>query len=70
MPASDTIGHIGLMQNQIPHRHFGGAFSATTKFSEFSFGIGKLEEVDLQKPKLCELSFGRLCGARAQRLSA
>lgn len=50
MSTNNTVGHLVMMPNNLPRRHFGREVSATTELSSFSFGVGKMDDTDLEKP--------------------
>ncbi|MFD2651109.1 hypothetical protein [Brucella rhizosphaerae] len=56
------------MQNRIPRRHFGRELDATSELSRFSFDLGKLDDIELQKPELLDRIARQLIWSEGEKL--
>lgn len=68
MSTNNTVGHLVMMPNRLPRRHFGRELSATTELSNFSFGVGKMDDADLEKPELLDRIVRQLIWAEGEKL--
>lgn len=68
MFTNNTVGHLVMMPDRLPRRHFGRELSATTELSNFSFGVGKMDDADLEKPELLDRIVRQLIWAEGEKL--